>query len=120
MYQLIPVNEKLSPYVDCFWQSNFDNLGKEVYAELFNAQCTPNLIFNIGSSYQLNQVEVKNSVLRGFNASPVRCIHTADNKLFGIRFRPLGLSMFTKLPYLVLNSESISVAHFKRGKIVSL
>jgi len=120
MYQLIPVNEKLSPYVDCFWQSNFDNLGKEVYAELFNAQCTPNLIFNIGSSYQLNQVEVKNSVLRGFNASPVRCIHTADNKLFGIRFRPLGLSMFTKLPYLVLNSEPISVAHFKRGKIVSL
>jgi len=61
--QLVPVDEQLKPFVDCFWQSCFDTLGKGVYKELFNAQCTPNLIFNLGSPYQLNDVPVKNITL---------------------------------------------------------
>jgi len=107
MYQLFPPKENLRAYVECFWQSEFDQLGGDLYEELFNAQCVPNLIFNLGESYQLNEQSIKESVIHGFNAKPILYQHHQKNDLFGIRFYPLGLTVFTKVSLLSINNQVV-------------
>jgi AraC-like DNA-binding protein len=107
MYQLLSPGEKLRPHVECFWQSEFEVLGTEVYEELFNAQCVPNLIFNLDEHYLVNDEVVGDAVVHGFNSKPILYKHHQKNKLFGIRFHPLGLNVFTKVSLLAMNDQIV-------------
>lgn len=108
MYILYDVSPKLSPFVDCYWESNFGGLSG-LYEELFVAQFNPNIIINISDAYKRNDSTIKQSSLNTINTSAIKFSHQASNQLFGIRFKPAGLNMFCALGVNELMDASISL-----------
>ncbi len=111
MYHLFPASARLSPYVDCFWQSLFDDLGDTGYHELFNAQFTPNLIFNLRTPYHLNDHVIHDTIFHGFNTKPIYYHHEKGNDLFGVRFYPQGVCAFTPVSQYLLCDRIVDASH---------
>jgi AraC-like DNA-binding protein len=109
MYNLYSVSLKLSPFVDCYWESDFAGATNGVYQELFVAQLHPNIIINLSDSYLRNNTTVFRSSVNTINTAPIHFTHQTSNQLFGIRFKPAGLNMFTSLGMHELVDASIGL-----------
>lgn len=107
LYQLYSASLKLSAFVDCYWESNFS--GVQVYEELFVAQLNPHIIINLSDTYQRNENTICQSSLDTINTSAIKFTHLSRNQLFGIRFKPAGLTMFTHLGMHELVDSSLSL-----------
>ncbi len=97
MYILHRVHPQLAPFIDSFWESTFEQMVEPLYDELFVAQSYPNIIVNLSADYQRNSERIAKTILIGVNTSPVHFLHESTNRLFGIRFHPSGLSVFSTL-----------------------
>ncbi len=109
MYNLYPVSGKLSVFVDCYWESNFKDIVGECYSELFVAQLNPNIIVNLSDTYVRNNVTIGQSALNTINTAAINFLHQASNHLFGIRFKPAGLVMFTSIGLDELRDATIDL-----------
>ncbi|TAE97882.1 MAG: AraC family transcriptional regulator [Runella slithyformis] len=107
MYHLYSASPKLSLFVDSYWESNFATSIDTAYNELFVAQLNANIIVNLSEAYLRNDATVNRSTLNTINTSAIKFVHQASNHLFGIRFKPAGLTMFTSLGLDELKDTSI-------------
>jgi AraC-like DNA-binding protein len=120
MYILYPVCAILEPFVDCFWESDFQEAENGLYQELYVAQFNPNVIFNLAKTYQRNTKSVELSTAVTVNTEPILFTHKPDNQLFGIRFKIGALRLFTPLAMHELVDEVLSVNDLFGDKVAIL
>ncbi|MFZ4544083.1 MAG: DUF6597 domain-containing transcriptional factor [Saprospiraceae bacterium] len=108
MYILHKVHPLLSAFIDSYWESTFEQMHEPLYDELFVAQLYPNIIINLSEDYHRNTERINSTTLIGINTSPIHFLHKSTNQLFGIRFKPSGLSVF--LPICLHEIANISVS----------
>jgi AraC-like DNA-binding protein len=120
MYILYPVCSILAPYIDCFWESDFQEAENGLYKELYVAQFNPNVIFNLAKSYQRNSNTEEGSTAVTVNTAPILFTHKRDNQLFGIRFKTGALRLFTPLAMHELADEVPTVNDLFGDKVVML
>lgn len=92
-YHRVPPPVNLSPYIDFFWETRFEELWDR-YPRGFSDAQFPNIgytyLINLGTPFimQVNdkKFEMKtDGFLPRFN--PIECFHKKNNHLFGIKFR---------------------------------
>ncbi len=120
MYHLYPVCTVLKPYIDCFWESDFQKAENGLYQELYVAQFNPNVIFNLHKNYQYNSNLVELSTAVTVNTAPILFTHQADNQLFGIRFKTGALRLFTPLAMHELADEMLNINDLFDDKVAML
>ena len=120
MYILYPVCALLESYIDCFWESDFQEAENGLYKELYVAQFNPNIIFNLAKSYQYNTNSVELSTAVTVNTEPILFTHKPDNKLFGIRFKTGSLRLFTPLAMHELADDVLSIDDLFGDKVSML
>jgi len=95
------VQGKLSPYIDFFWETDFDDLLKK-HPKGFSDALFPNIgytyLINLGTPFVM-QVDDRSFEMKGDGFLPrptsIECFHRTGNKLFGIKFR-ISPVMFEK------------------------
>jgi AraC-like DNA-binding protein len=92
-YYRVPPPAALSPFIDFFWETRFDELW-EKYPKGFSDAQFPNIgytyIINLGTPFIMQVGDRKLSMKTdGFlpRYNPIECFHKPGNHLFGIKFR---------------------------------
>lgn len=92
-YHRIPPPDSLSPYIDFFWETRFEDLWDQFPQGFSDAQF-PNIgytyLINLGTAFVMQVNDQKFSMRTdGFlpRYNPIECFHKKDNHLFGIKFR---------------------------------
>ncbi len=109
MYILHTVHPQLAPFVDAYWESTFEQMLTPCYDELFVAQLYPNIIVNLSADYRRNNERIASTTLIGVNTAPIHFLHQSTNQLFGIRFKPSGLSVFSPLGLHEIADASVNL-----------
>ena len=100
-YYRTPAPAALSPFIDFFWETDFDKLWTQ-HPEGFSDTLFPNIgytyLFNLGTPF-IMQVHDKKIHMRSDGFLPrhkaIECYHKPGNRLFGIKFR-VSPVVFTK------------------------
>ena len=100
-YREFPPGESLKHIIDTYWF--WDNTSA-YYKSSILPDCSMDIIFNFGSSFNSrsdSKTKINNSdiIVTGMMTSFMKFFMEKNSRLFGIRFKPLGLNYFLNLGF---------------------
>ena len=110
MYREFSPKKHLSHIIDKFWI--FQNTKKN-YTSYILPDCSMDFIFNFGDSFyeknKISKINHNDILLIGIMTTFLRSTYSSNTKLFGVRFKPLGMNYFLNLNFNIVKNEKILV-----------
>lgn len=123
-YHRKPARRSLAPYVEFFWEINFEELYQK-YPQGFSDALFPNIgytyLINLGSPFVM-QLEESKFELKSDGFLPrhkfMVCHHSSGNKIFGIKFKVSPIVFEKKINFFEYREYIFPLAYLIDRKIV--
>lgn len=113
--------KKLEHIIDKLWI--FDNKKKETTSRIL-PDCSMDIIFNFGnafySGHYSSKINNNDIIITGMMTDFLDLSYDSDIKLFGIRFKPLGINYFLNIDFNNIKNDSIRLEHIFSSYYYSL
>jgi AraC-like DNA-binding protein len=96
-------NTLLSPYIETYWTGN-DFAGKEVFYKILPNGCV-DIIFTLDKTNDVFYADIIGATTSYLENSQPQTV-----QMFGIRFKPAGITAFTRVPIEELTNRRIDLA----------
>ena len=106
-YKEFNPSEKLEHIIDKYWFS--DNSETESVSRVF-PDCSMDILFNLGNSY-FSKSHFKNNeiILTGMMTNFSDVYLNKGCRMFGVRFKPLGLNLFINFDFNAIKNDSVKI-----------